>query len=234
MNKILTLVIFITTCLFVKAQDKFQIGLEGSNKITWFNTDEKYINTDGIRYGGGIQIAFDYNFTENYVLSFGLGLSGLGGKTQFVDSLPYFETRDSIYSIPPNAIITNKLECFTLPLTLKLRTNEIGSANIRLYGKIGMRLHIRSKVKGDIDIKSEARFIEGENITKELTFLSLTTPVFAGMEYPLWGKTKLILELGYDHGWTSISNQIKGEDGKMSKRRNVTMSYLSFNTGILF
>ena len=234
MNKTLILVVFIILCCELVGQSKFHIGLEGSNKITWFNTDEKYLNTDGIRYGGGIQLSFDYNFTENYILSFGLGLSGLGGKTQFVDSLPYFETRDSIYSIPPYATITNKLECFTLPLALKLRTNEIGNGNIRLYGKIGMRLHIRSKVKGDIEIESEARFLEGENMTKELTFFSLTSPILAGMEYPLWGNTRLILELGYDHGWTSISNQIKGEDGKMSKRRNVTMSYLSFNTGILF
>ena len=106
------------------------------------------------------------------------------------------------------------------------------NGNIESHGSV--RTARGSKVKGDIDIKSEARFLEGENITKELTFLTLTTPIFAGMEYPLWGNTKLILELGYDHGWTSISNQIKGEDGKMSKRRNVTMSYLSFNTGILF
>ena len=235
MHRISSLLVLIAFLFNLSAQQQFQLGLQLSNKLTWFSTDEKYVITDGIRYGGGIRFIIDYNFTENYILNTGLGLMSVGGKVQYVDSLPYFETRDSIYGIPPSTTIIKNIEAFTMPLTLKLRTNDIG--NLRLYGRFGVQLHIRSNVKGDINIMNEdqVNFLEGENITREVSLFTLTSPVMAGIEYALWENTRLIAELGYDHGWSNVSRQLKAASGEMSdKRRNITLGYLSFNVGVLF
>ena len=235
MKKILSLAIIMVIVFGLNAQKQFQLGLQVSNKLTWLNTAEKSVITDGIRYGGGVQFMFDYNITENYVFSSGIGLMGIGGKIQYVDSLPYFETRDSIYGIPPYSVITNKIEAFTIPLTIKLRTNDIGK--LRIYGRLGVNTHIRSKAKGDINIvnQQQVNFLEGENITNEVSMFVLSSPIMAGIEYALWEETRLIAEIGYDHGWTNVSRQIKSSDGKISdKRRNVTIGYLSLNVGILF
>ena len=77
-------------------------------------------------------------------------------------------------------------------------------------------------------------FLEGENITRGSVYL-LTSPVMAGVEYALWENTRLIAELGYDHGWSNVSRQLKMASGDMSdKRRNITLGYLSLNVGVLF
>ena len=62
MKKLFGLILILSAIISISAQNKLHIGLGGSNKLTWFNTDEKDVRTDGIKYGGG-------NNTYNYSLS---------------------------------------------------------------------------------------------------------------------------------------------------------------------
>ena len=99
-----------------------------------------------------------------------------------------------------------KLQYVDIPLSLKLRTNEIGY--ITYLGQIGFDLGINIGAKTAIEVFDAAGntffSADDEKISDEINLFRAGLVVGAGAEYNISGNTAIVLGLSYHNGFTNI------------------------------
>jgi len=242
MKKIILILTFFAFLTFAKAQDlkNLRIGLLFSNAIL-FNSSDNVNIKNKISYDFDYGISFDYYFTENYALSTGV----------YIDN-PFIIRENGLFNnvgidstyLASDFAIKNKINTTTIhnrekitgmhlniPLSFKLKTNEIGY--FKYFGDIGIlnsfRIQSRYSLK-DTDIQ-KIRFGKSEN--SELPGLNYHTNLYnfslkvgGGIEYTISDKTALLVGIYFYNGFVDF---IEDNDGKSSYMRK-----LSLRTGILF
>ena len=139
-----------------------RFGLKANLSIDWLNPEDKRnftSNGSGLGLGLGAQLEFRLNKTVSFVSGFGLqsakGKIDFAGAERF-DSTYYilnndqefldFDTENfdgnSVYWLQNRAY---KINYVTIPLSLKMRTKEIGY--LTYYGTFGLNLGIKTKTK---------------------------------------------------------------------------------------
>jgi Outer membrane protein beta-barrel domain len=129
----------------------------------------------------------------------------------------------SIITVQPGEAITYKITYLSIPLGLKLQTNQMG------YGRFFTDLGFDPKIVigGRADIPSVN--IKGGNALPELNTFNLSFHIMAGMEYPLVENNSLILGIGYDKNLFDITR-----DNGDQLSNVVCQKVLSFRIGITF
>ena len=208
------------------AQDKkVGFGLQGIGAITWMKPDVKEIESKGPRGGYGFGLMFDFRFGDNYSLTSGFNLNYGGGKLEFQDSIQFEHdkrTGENFDTIVPGTIITYKLGYMEIPITLLLKTNEIGY--ITYFGQIGLSSQIRIKAKGDAASLGEGQIDNGD-FKKEVRIFNFGLLVGGGIEYSLGGNTALIIGLLYNWGFVDVIDKDKPK---------VSMNSLALRVGVMF
>ncbi|MBK6893422.1 MAG: PorT family protein [Flavobacteriales bacterium] len=121
------------------AQDKsVRFGIKFAPNLGFFHPDTKELKNDGVRFGYtfGLMGDFMMGANQNYAVSTGLFLNNVGGKTTF----PYGNE---------NLLTESKYQYIEVPITLKLKTNEIGY--MTYYGQIGFGAAFNIAAKSDFD-----------------------------------------------------------------------------------
>jgi hypothetical protein len=162
------------------------------------NSDSKKIDRDGANFGFGGGLALDNYFKENYAFSTGIFILGTGGNLRFQDSIE-FKSDGVLDTLPPGSTAKYKLQYITIPISLKLKSNEIGYS--RFYAHLGINTHLNVKATGDVDLAG----ISGEDIKDEVQFFNLSYFFGGGLEYSLGGNTALIGGLYWTSGIWDIS-----------------------------
>jgi hypothetical protein len=128
--------------------DKYKIGFKVSPNIGWVKPDTKFITNDGSSLRFGFGLITDIHFTDNYAIGTGLNIFQTGGKVSY-----YRQTNEKGFEQVSLMERTYKLQYAEIPLTLKLRTNEIGY--ITYWGQFGLGLgmNIRANSDEEIDYK---------------------------------------------------------------------------------
>jgi len=239
MKQLFALLIVIFGLSSVQAQGNLRLGLTASPNIGWISLDTRGVNSDGNRIGFRYGVIADFGFTENYAFSTGLFLNHTGGKISFPTST-VSDGNTSIGSTESEI----KLQYLDLPLTLKLRTNEIGY--ITYYGQIGFDLSINIGAKADANVKdSNGNTLfttDNEKITGDINLFKLGLHVGAGAEYNLSGNTSILVGLSYHNGFTNIMDfevPKTERDGSLSTSGETEEvkgfnSFVSLNLGVLF
>jgi hypothetical protein len=187
-------------------------------QFSWFNTESKNIENEGIRAGMKFGLHIDNFFAEHYAFSYGIFMNSTGGKLKFSENtLIRFD--DSNDSIPQHNILTYRLSYFSVPVGLKLTTREIGYSTF--FVNIGFDTQVRFKAKADFASLNYSR----EPITKEISLFSFSWFLGAGVRYSIGGNTALIGGLSYTGGLTNI---LTNED------LNANINSLQIQVGILF
>ncbi|MDQ3190346.1 MAG: PorT family protein [Bacteroidota bacterium] len=238
------------------AQDfkKFRFGLKAAPNISWLKPDnprfesKKDANKAALKFSYGLMTEFA--LSENYSFVTGLEVTTVGGSLNFPDSAYYKAgaTPDTLFVLAKR---TYHFQYVDIPLTLKMRTNEIGY--MKYFGQFGFNLGFKSKVRAnDKGSFTDATFRQGNeverpeslDISKDTQLFRIALNLGAGIEYNLVGNTALVVSVNYSNGFTNAlkkkSNDImdKTTADSFNEHKNLeqkaTTNYVALNIGILF
>lgn len=185
------------------AQD-IQFSIFADPTINWLSSDTRESVNKGALPGFSVGLYFDKYFAENYAFSTGLVLTNSSGRLSYSDTIN-LEFKNSIYELPGGEDINYKIQYLSVPLGIKLKTNQIGYINIFVNAGLNPGIAISSKA----DIPSGS--IEDENIEEEINMFNLGYHLAAGIEYSLGGNTSLAFGLGYDNNFIDITKDNEGQ-----------------------
>lgn len=212
-SKLLLLAVFFTP-LFANAQssvdNKVQLGFTTSPTFGWVTIPSGQtpaIEPDGMRTGFAYGVLADIPFSDNYYFSTALTVSTLNAKT----SQPGVNT--SVY----------KLQYLELPLTLKLKSNEMD--NRKFYGQFGLNTGINIGSKQDIMYTNSATPDEkNKDVSNLINTFRAGLLLGGGAEWKVAENMSVLTGLSYSNGFSDVF------DGD-AKAKN---SYISLNLGIFF
>jgi len=193
--------------------------------ISWFSTDSYDTRNDGVVPGFNFGLSYNKYFSPNYSFSSGINIINAGGRL-INRGTTHFELKNyssAIITIQPGEAITYRITYLSIPLGLKLQTNQIG------YGRFFADLGFDPKIVigGRADIPSLN--IQGGNALPELNTFNLSFHLMAGMEYPLSGNNSFIVGIGFDHYLFDITRDNGDQPSNV-----VTQKLLSFRIGMTF
>jgi Outer membrane protein beta-barrel domain len=206
----------------IVAQQRIVFGLHADPVISWFSTDVHEIRNDGARPGFNFGLTYYKYFTPNYAFSTGISLLDAGGRLVSSDTTVMQFTNFKSTVLPGKPVVY-KIHYLTIPIGLKLQTNQIGY--ITFFSDVGFDPKVVIGGKADIPSLN----ISNENAIKELRMFNLSYHVTGGIEYSLGGTTALVFGLNFDNNFLDIT-----KDNGNQPVDNVSHKILSFRLGVNF
>ena len=235
MKKINILILFslLTTLSFAQATttptNKFRLGFKVSPNVSWLASDNSNMTVGETSLQFGYGLNFDIFFAENYAIGTGFNINNTGS------SFTYFKKFDNGDDVDVNtgAAISGitqigevnrdlTLKYIQIPLTFKMKTNEIGY--ITYWGQFGVGLNMNMKALSNDEIdfltyqsydgsgnlstwETSSRL--SENLTKvdikdDINIFSANLIFAAGIEYNLSGNTSLLAGFTFHNGFTDV------------------------------
>jgi len=181
-----------------QAQKKISFGIHADPGISWFTSDIKETSNDGIRPGFNFGLTFNSYFTPNYSFSTGITLMSAGGRLTNTDTIS-MDISNSKTVILPGIPVMYKIRYLSIPIGLKLQTNQIGY--VTFFSDLGLDPKVVIGGKTDIPYLE----ISDENAADELKNFNLSYHVTLGIEYSLGGTTALIFGVNYENNFFDIT-----------------------------
>ncbi|MDQ1332179.1 MAG: hypothetical protein QG576_213 [Bacteroidota bacterium] len=203
-----------------------RFGVHADPVISWFATDIDVVDNQGARPGFKFGLSVNRYFTPNYSFSSGIDIISAGGRlvsdsTTLFD-LSYKNTVKTV-TVGKGAAVIYKIQYLSIPLGLKLQTNQIGY--FTFFTDLGIDPKI--VIGGKVDIPSLD--IEAQRATKEIRLFNLSYHIMAGLEYSIGGNTAFVVALDFDNNFFDITNDLNFQpDDKVSHK------LLSFRFGVNF
>jgi hypothetical protein len=209
----------------LNAQQKITFGVHADPIICWFGSDNSSVKNEGARPGFNFGLTYNKYFGDNYSFSSGINIISAGGRLVSSDTtrLQLDNYQNGIAKVLPGGAMIYKVQYLSIPLGLKLQTNQIGY--ITFFTDLG--LDPKVVIGGSVDVPSLD--IKGEKALSELRTFNLSYHIMAGIEYSLGGNTAFVLGLGFDNNFLDITKDLNGQPvDKISHR------LLSFRLGVNF
>lgn len=201
---------------------KYKIAFIIEPNMSWMVPQDNNLNTYGssLRFGYGVNA--DIHFTENYAIGTGLKIVSNGGRLQYFDHDIRLDANDKEVEYIIQKERDYNLKYIEVPLTLKLRTNEIGY--ITYWGQFGLGLGANVSAKADdIDVFSRefdddaeipAWIVPGRendaedkiDIKNDVNLFRASLYIAGGIEYNISGSTSIVVGLTFDNGFTNVLN----------------------------
>ncbi|NEU07559.1 PorT family protein [Flavihumibacter sp. R14] len=212
--KLLLLAVFLAP-LLATAQYKSQLGFTASPTFGWLtfpSGQTPEAESDGMRTGFSYGVLADIPFSENYYFSTALTVSTLNAKANVAGSTTS-GANTSIY----------KLQYLEVPLTLKLKSNDI--MNRRFYGQFGLNTGINIGSKQDIMYTNSGTPDEkNKDIGDLINTFRAGLLLGGGAEWKMGENMSLMTGLSYSNGFADVL------DGDAQAKN----SYIALNLGIFF
>lgn len=133
------------------------------------------------------------------------------------------------------------MQYIEIPLTLKLKTNEIGYLTYFLQFGLSPGICIRSKADFTTSIQSggvtASSSSDKVDVKNGINNINLSMIIGGGVEYTLSGSTTLLLGVQFNNGFLDVLDD-KFDDGLLSEDDRKTLkansNYLALTVGILF
>jgi hypothetical protein len=228
----LIIAVIIITSLNLQAQQGretaslFKFGVHADPMITWFGSDNSVVINKGSRPGLNFGLSVYRYFGPNYSFSTGINLISAGGRLvtdqKITFSLSHGGTLQNV-PVDSAASIVYKIQYLSIPIGLKLQTNQIGYYTF--FTDLG--LDPKVVVGGKADIPSIP--IKSENAMEELRMFNLSYHIMAGVEYGIGGSTALVLGIGFDNNFLDIT-----KDKSNQPTDKISHKMLSFRLGVNF
>lgn len=244
MKKLATLIILSFIFGLSYGQKKnFQLGLQLSPKLGWIKPDNEGIENEGTKFGFNFGITGDFNIAENYSISTGILILNTGGKVSF-PSIEDVGTPNNPQTAFGRAEADFRLRYVEIPLTLKLKTNQIGYWTY--YGQFGFGAAINYDAEADINFSSPNSTndlsIEEVDFADEVNFFRASLIVGAGAEYNISGNTSLLFGITFDNGFTNIFDfdapKVDGNGNATNSGETQAVkainNFIAINVGVLF
>lgn len=216
--------------LTMNAQDgkSVRFGLKVSPNMGWFSSDDKTFSNDGsvLGFNFGLMGDFMIGANQNYAFSTGLMyMTKLGGKYTST-----FETSTAGITSKVVSKSTLSLQYVQIPITVKLKTNEIGY--MTYYGQIGGDLGLNVGAHSDDEVSTTVNGAtttvssDNNDVSDFTNTLRIGLIVGAGLEYNFSGNTSAMLGLTYGNGFTNAFSDDAGSKAKLH--------YFELSLGVFF
>lgn len=185
------------------AQDtkKFRLGITLAPNMGWIGYSDKKVENnsykqeykaDGSRIGFrfGLVTDFQLGANANYFFSTGLFLNNLGGKSVVTTKLA---GNDSLFS---NAKVEAKFQYVELPLSIKLKTNEIGY--MTYFGQLGFDVGVLTGAKARVEGG------DFEDVKDDVFPMRVALAVGGGLEYNFSGNTSALIGIKYSNSFMNL------------------------------
>ena len=230
MKKLLLIASFILGSISIFAQEEpaFHFGVKASPSLAWLRSDTKGYASDGSKFGFSYGLITDFNFASKYAFSTGIDITYRGGKFKTVQELKTKVNEDSVISTSASYV----LQYLEIPITLKLKTNEIGS--VTYYVQVGVAPGINIRARKNYASSTQTTVLGTKYTTtaeenkldaqNEINSLSLSMIIGGGVEYTLSGQTVLVGGIQFNNGFLDVFDDTP----------KVNSNYLALTLGILF
>jgi len=207
----------------VEAQTKqWKIALHVDPNVSWLKPDDKNLTAGDNKLNFGFGVSIDKMFTDNYAIGTGFNLINTGGQLSYFDERITDDGQRTIASMNR----TYMLKYAEVPITLKLRTNEIGYITYWAQVGVGLGVNIKSKSDDVIDYKklengtnpdslrwTDATMIadesiEDEDIGRDISIFRSSLIIAGGIEYNLSGDASIVAGVCLNN---AFSNVLKGK-----------------------
>jgi hypothetical protein len=202
--------------------ERISMGIHFDPVISWFGSDIRQSDNEGARPGFVLGLSYNKYFSDNYAFSAGLDIISAGGRLASTDTT-VMEFANFNSTVLPGNLMIYKIQYLSIPLGLKLQTNQI--RYLTYFTDVG--LNPKFVIGGKAEIPSLD--IKDEKSTDELKFFNLGYHITAGIEYSLGGSTAALLGLNFENNFLDVTKDL----GKQPKDR-ITHKLLSFKIGIIF
>jgi len=236
MKKLFALISILAFSTFAFAQDsggsnKFRFGFKVAPSLAWLKPDVKNFSSDGSKIGFIYGLMMDFNFAKNYAFSTGLEVSYRGGKIKY----------DYVYNSSnnnPNSYSgddTYNLKYIEIPLTIKMKTNEIGY--MTYFGQFGLQPGIKISAKEDFTqtkttSSATPKVTSDADASVDVSSINISLLFALGVEYRISGNTSIIGSLQFSNGFTDVLTGDNHEDS--STELKAISNYFSLNVGVFF
>lgn len=218
----ITLVLLLSLVTFTSNAQypPYYFGLKAAPQISWMRPDVDTYEGAGAKIGFAWGFIAEFNFTENHSIGTGFNMLFNGGKLKF----PAVQGGDTGSMIRDYA-----LKYIEIPLTLKMRTNDING--IRYFGRIGLGTAFKIGAKktdeftpnGGSTIKSAKANYEDVSMFRESLIVGL------GAEYEISQGPKLGVELTFNNGFTNILTGKNTFDTSLNEKATSNFFELAFS-----
>lgn len=232
-----------------------RMALSAAPVLSWFNTDgnSEFVKSDGPRFNVsyGLHVDFNLGSNQNYYFSTGIFQTNTGGT--LVHDYFVQDGRDFLLTSRTTDYRINYVD---IPLTLMLRTNEVGY--IRYFGRVGvdMGFNFKSTYDSQSVVKSnpsaETRNLTDESASDFVNLMRLGLHLELGFEFNLTGNTSAIVGVEWNNGLNNVLDKSYklptgqlGEDGYLVKNPDTekpfvdrkvksSIDYLAVRVGVYF
>jgi hypothetical protein len=204
----------------------FRFGVHADPVICWFSSDNSIVENKGARPGFNFGVSVYRYFGPNYSFSTGINLISAGGRLETNKDITfYLKHGGTTQNVPVDsgASVVYKIQYLSIPLGLKLQTNQIGYCTF--FTDLG--LDPKVVVGGKADIPS--RDIRSDNAMEELRAFNLGYHIVAGVEYGVGGNTAVVAGIGFDNNFFDIT-----KDKSTQPIDKISHKMLSFRLGVIF
>ncbi len=214
------------TAAYAQDDTTWRFGLKVSPNISWINPEIREIEYDETSWGYSYGIMADRYFAENYAISSGLFVSHHGGQLNFLeDDVHVIEVDEEEVKGLEKRLYD--LQYIDVPLTIKMRTREIGY--FTYYGQFGVSFGFNVRARAD-DEYFDNTTDNNLEIADETHLFKASLIMGAGAEYSLLGNTAIVIGLYYNNGFSNIMDMGAYKHKKISGRAN----FVELTVGMLF
>ena len=222
------LVIFCFVTITYAQQKPFVFGFKAGPNLGWMKPDTKGYSYDGLKAGFSWGFTADFFLMENYSIATGFDVVFLNGGLE----MPHMVSVDSVTTNKGTLVRKYKLKYIQVPLTLKMRTNELGK--FRIFGQIGLGTNFLIGAKADDEFTYGTSLESEENLDvyDDMKFMRESLIIGGGVEYALGGSTSIMASILFNNGFTDI---LKGNNTvDQSLKNKAQANYISLEVGIVF
>jgi len=179
----------------------FRIGFSILPSASSIKPEGEIFTKSSGKFGFAYGLLAEFNFGEgNYAFASGLMINSLGGT---INNVNY---HDGDTAVATFGAVEEKysLQYIQIPLTLKLKTNEIGY--LTYFGQFGLDLGFKIKSKADFTGAYNFENIKDTdiNVSEDIQPIRSALNVGAGVEYNISGDTYLVSSLVWNNGLTNV------------------------------
>jgi hypothetical protein len=217
--KKLLVFLVLTNVSVVFAQSNLRLGVNIDPMASWLSPKSNRIEKDGARPGIGGGLTVEYYFHSNYGLVTGLMLSTQGGNVLYSDTTNISIGDRSSVRVNGGSSVVYNLSYLSIPLGLKLKTNEMGY--FTYFAQLGLNQLINIGSKGT----SSDKKLNKDNVSRETNVFNMAYFFGGGVEYNIGGQTSIFAAIFYNNGFADV---LSNNDHK------AVLNYLTFRVGVLF
>ena len=206
---------------------KFRFGFKVAPSLAWLKPDANDYESDGSKIGFIYGLMMDYNFAKNYAVNVGLEVAYRGGKLKY--------DHEVSQNVTASGKMAYNIKYIELPLSIKMKTNEIGY--MTYYGQFGLQpgLNIAAKYDYEYTINNPSAPVNSQSdkdvdIVNEIVDFNFSLLFGIGTEYRISGNTSIMAGLQFSNGFTDL---IKSDDPSGTPIKAIS-NYISLNVGIFF